>query len=180
LKRLFVLLVSAICIAACGSTQVPAVTPSPAATQVPTATPTVDHPVTSIQEGAQYWSHGPAKSGMKAGIVWVTDDLTNYHDPFPDDPHKVFGLVETIKFDCYNIQQALWYGLESVNNADGSTTTVKSHFREIDITFIVKGRGGASCRLISKTVDKIDKAGMWDDGDFDGAWKLYDSTSLEV
>ncbi len=159
MKRLFVLLVIAICIAACGSTQVPAVTPSPAATQVPTATPTVVHTVTSIQEGAQFWSHGPAKSGMKAGIVWVTDDLTNYHDPFPDDPQ---------------------YGLKSTINADGSTTTVKSQFREIDITFIVKGRGGASCRLISKTVDKIDKAGMWDDGDFDGAWKLYDSTSLEV
>ena len=110
--------------------------------------------------------------------MWVTDDLTNYHDPFPDDPHKVFGLVETIKFDCYNIQQALWYGLESVNNADGSVTSIKSHFREIDITFIVKGRGVASCRLTSKTVDKIDRAGMWSDGDGDGAWALYDGTYL--
>jgi len=46
---------------------------------------------------------------------------------------------------------------------------------EVDITFLANGREVAACRLTSKTVDKIDKAGMWDDGDFDGVWAMFDS-----
>ena len=169
MKRFFVLLVIAVCIAACGSAQAPVATPRP--TPAPTLPTSLPVNPTSIQEGAQGYSHGTVKSGINAGIVWVTDDI---------DQWDMFGATEEIKFDCFDIQQELWYGLKSTINADGSTTIIKSQFREVGITILHKGRGVAACRLTSKTADKIDKAGMWDDGDFDGAWTMYDSASIEV
>lgn len=88
-----------------------------------------------------------------------------------------------IQLDCFNIQQAIWYGLKSTINADGSTNVIKSDFKEVDITFLTTFKANeksfASCRLTSPTVDKIDKAGMWTYGDSVGAWGMYDSTSIQ-
>jgi hypothetical protein len=76
----------------------------------------------------------------------------------------------------------LWYALKSLNNADGSLTFRKSAFAEVDVSFIDHNKGNAafaSCSLTSAGVDKIDKAGMWNDGDYVGAWSVYDSASFE-
>jgi hypothetical protein len=109
------------------------------------------------------------------GIVLVEDDITNAHtnNGSPDTS------LNAIQFQCFNIQQGLWY-INSTINVDGSTTIRKSAFREVDITFTDQNKGGtfASCNLTSAGVDKINKAGMWDDGDFVGAWALYDATSF--
>lgn len=108
--------------------------------------------------------------------MWVSDDITNVK---PSALGSATTLNE-IQFQCFNIQQGLWYGLRSTINADGSQTFRKSAFSEVDITFIDHHKGNAafaSCHLTSAGVDKIDKAGMWDDGDFVGAWGLYDGTS---
>jgi len=141
-------------------------TPTLAPTQAPTTvTKVLVHPDSSIQDAAQGWSHGIAKSGVRASIVWVTDSSQ--------------WNADMIKLDCFNIQQAIWYGLKSTINADGSTTIIKSDFLEVDITFLANGSSVASCHLTSQTVEKIAKAGMWDDGDYVGAWTLYDSVSIQ-
>jgi len=178
LKRILLILALALLLAGCGESVAPVATLSPAptmaynpptsttdtpATPVPTTTP--DHPDSSIQEAAQGNSHGVTKSGISAGIVWVTDVGA--------------GTDDMIKLDCFNIQQAIWYGLKSTINADGTTTVVKSDFKEVDITFLQGGRDVASCRLTSPTVDKIDKAGSWTYGDYVGAWTMYDSASIQ-
>ncbi len=53
----------------------------------------------------------------------------------------------------------------------------KSPFNEVDVSVIYNGQS-AVCNLTSSTADVIDKQGMWDDGDFLGAWKLYDKAYL--
>jgi hypothetical protein len=112
---------------------------------------------------------------ISKGVVFVLDDITNVKS-------TVFGSATTldaIQLNCFNMQQALWYGLKSTINNDGSLTFRKSTFTEVDITFMSRRKGSApfaACRLKSAGVDRIDKAGMWEDGDFVGAWSLYDST----
>jgi hypothetical protein len=153
--------------------------PTTKPTQAPTAGTKVPvHPDSSIQDAAQGWSHGVAKSGVSNGIVWVTD--VGAWNANPND--YTWGLP-MIQMDCFNIQQAIWYGLKSTINADGSTTVIKSDFKEVDITFLTtfltNAKSFASCRLTSPTVDKIDKAGMWTYGDSVGAWTMYDSSSIQ-
>jgi len=149
--------------------------PTTKPTQAPTTVTKVPvHPDSSIQDAAQGWSHGIAKSGVSNGIVWVTDA-----GAWNADPNDYMWGVPMIKMDCFNIQQAIWYGLKSTINADGSTTIIKSDFLEVDITFLKNGASVGSCHLTSRTVDKIDKAGMWDDGDSVGAWAMYDSASIQ-
>ncbi len=147
-----------------GTTPAPE-TPTAATTTTASLTATPDHPNKSIQDAAQHWSHGTAESGISNNVVWVTDTLTSI--VMPDEA----------KWDCYNIQQAEWYGLLSTINQDGSTTIVKSQFSEVDVSVIYNGQS-AICNLTSSTADVIDKQGMWDDGDFLGAWELYDRAYL--
>lgn len=193
-----ILFVVAVVFAACGSstatTQQPTATPQ--ATQSPfvpistsqTAYPVCNEKVTntpcvqfaSIQDAAQGESNVGAtvRTNISKGVVLVSDDITNVKP-------SVFGpatTLDAIQLQCFDIQQALWYGLESTINADGSQTFRKSAFSEVDITFIDHHKGNAafaSCRLTSAGVDKIDKAGMWSDGDYRGAWSLYDGTYFE-
>lgn len=136
------------------------------------------HPDSSIQDAAQGQSHGVAKSGVSNGVVRVTD--VGAWNASPND--YTWGLP-MIQLDCFNIQQAIWYGLKSTVNADGSTTAIKSDFKEVDITFLTtfstNAKSFASCRLTTSTVDKIDKAGMWANGDSADAWTLYDSASIQ-
>lgn len=134
----------------------------------------------SIRDAAvgESYSGATVRTSLSAGVVSVQDDITTV-------PPSRFGpvtSVDSIQFQCYNIQQALWYGLDSTINPDGSQTFRKSAFSEVDITFVDNQKGNvhfASCRLTSAGVDRIDKAGMWDDGDYRGAWPLYDGTSYE-
>jgi hypothetical protein len=173
LKKILLLLVLTLLLVGCGESvaqqtiaQQPTA-PAPTNTTVtplkktPVPTATADHPDSSIQDAAQGSSHGLTKSGISAGIVWVTDAGA--------------GTSDTIKLDCFNIQQAIWYGLKSTIHADGSTTIVKSDFKEVDITFLQGSRVVASCRLTSATVDKID----WTYGDYVGAWTMYDGASMQ-
>lgn len=164
-------------------TQLPTLQPTTQPTTKPTPAPTTVikasvHPDSSIQDAAQGWAHGVANSGESNGIVWVTDV-----GAWSADPNDYTWGVPTIQMDCFNIQQAIWYGLKSTNNADGSTTVIKSDFKEVDITFPTtftkNAKNIASCRLTSPTVDKIDKASMWTNGDAVGAWSMYDSTYIQ-
>lgn len=82
--------------------------------------------------------------------------------------------ITTIKLDSYNIEQAEWYGLLSTINQDGSTTIMKSQSSSVDIVFEHNGGIIAECKASAHCADTIDKAGMWDDGDFEGAWNMYD------
>jgi hypothetical protein len=157
----------------------PTTQPITKSTQAPTTGTKVHvHLDSSIQDAAQSWSHGVAKSGESNGIVWVTD--VGAWNANPND--YTWGLP-MIQLDCFNIQQAIWYGLKSTINTDGSTTVIKSDFKEVDITFLTTFKANAqsfaSCRLTSPTVDKIDKAGMWTYGDSVGAWAMYDSISIQ-
>jgi hypothetical protein len=159
--------------------QLPTIQPTTKPTHAPTTVTKVPvHPDSSIQEAAQGWSHGVAKSGVSNGIVWVTDV-----GAWNANPNDYTWGVPMIQMDCFNIQQAIWYGLKSTINADGSTTVIKSDFKEVDITFLTtfltNAKSFASCRLTSPTVDKIDKAGMWTYGDSAGAWTLFDSASIQ-
>jgi hypothetical protein len=140
----------------------------------PTSSATPTHVFSSIQDAAQGESHGKATSKVNGSLVLVTDDLTGYQDPVQNDTQGLFSLDEIVKTDCFNIQQALWY-LKSAINQDGSTKVIKSSFSEVDITFVSTGKKIAYCKLTSNTVDVIDRAGMWTDGDIDGAWSKYDS-----
>jgi hypothetical protein len=169
-------------------------TPTQQAPATPTPTKPASYPVcnekatnapcvlfASIQDAAKGESETGAsvRSGISKGVVWVMDDITNVKP-------SVFGpasSLDEIKLQCFNIQQGLWYGLKSTINPDGSTTVRKSTFTEVDITFIDHHRSNAtfaSCRLTSAGADRIDRAGMWDDGDYVGAWKLYDNTSYQA
>lgn len=148
-------------------------------TQAPTTVSKAPfHPDSSIQDAAQGWSHGVATSGVSNDIVWVTD--VGAWNASPID--YTWG-VPMIQMDCFNIQQAIWYGLKSTVNTDGSTTVIKSDFKEVDITFLTtflkNAKSFASCRLTSQTVDKIDKAGIWTYGDSVGAWAIYDNASIQ-
>ena len=60
-------------------------------------------------------------------------------------------------------------GLANVATFEGITTIINSPFSEVGITFLKNGAPMASCRLTYQTVDKIDKAGLWNDRDFVGA-----------
>lgn len=164
-------------------TQLPTLQPTTQPTTKPTLAPTPTtkasaHPDSSIQDAAQGWAHGVANSSESNGIVWVTDV-----GAWNADPNDYTWGVPEIQMDCFNIQQALWFGLKSTTNADGSTTVVKSDFKEVDITFLTSfsknAKGFASCRLTSATVDKIDRAGIWTDGDAAGAWDMYDSVYIQ-
>lgn len=125
----------------------------------------------SIQDAAS----GEASSGadvttsMSGGIVKVKDDLT-----YAGSSERALDVVQ---FQCFNIQQALWY-INSTINAGRGQTFRKSAFTEVDITFVNQNIVFASCHLTSAIVDKIDKAGMWDNGDYVGAWAAYDSASF--
>jgi hypothetical protein len=112
-------------------------------------------------------------TGTTDGVTWVRDDITNVAPSKYD-----MGQLNDIQFTCFNIQQAIWWGLKSTINNNGSQTFIKSPLSEVDITFIDNNKVIAGCNLTSKTEDKIDKAGMWDDGDFVGAWPLYDTAYL--
>lgn len=164
-------------------TQLPTLQPTTQPTTRPTPVPTPTtkasvHPDSSIQDAAQGWAHGVATSGMSNGIVWVTDV-----GAWNANPNDYTWGVPMIQMDCFNIQQAIWYGLKSTTNADGSTTVIKSDFKEVDITFLTtftkNAKSFASCRLTSPTVDKIDQAGMWSGGDTVGAWGMYDSRFIQ-
>ncbi len=195
-KFLYVILfVVAVVFAACGSSIATTQQPAPAtqATQsitTPAPTSLAKFPVcnekttntpcvlfASIQDAAKGESEVGAivHTNISKGVVRVQDDITNVKP-------SVFGpasSLDEIKLQCFNIQQGLWYSLESTINDDGSQTIRKSAFTEVDITFIDHHKVNAafaSCRLTSAGVDKIDKAGMWDDGDYVGAWAMYDGT----
>lgn len=167
---------------------VPTATPTlaPTATRTPTPTPTkqTGYPVCntkttntpcvlygSIQDAAAGVSSVGAdvSTSMSRNVVKVKSDLTY--------AGSSEVTLDAIQFQCFNIQQALWY-INSTTNSDGSQTIRKSTFAEVDITFINQSTAFASCRLTSATFDKIDKAGMWVDGDFVGAWAMYDSKSF--
>lgn len=123
---------------------------------------------TSIQDAAA-GEASLVSTSISRGIVKVKDDLEGSSET----------TLDAVQLQCFNIQQALWY-MKSIINVDGSQKIIKSAFIEVDITFI-NGRQNtvfASCRLTSAIVDKIDRAVMWDDGDYVGAWALYDSTSF--
>lgn len=168
------------------STQVaqqPTIQPTTQPTTKPTQAPTTItkipvHLDSLIQDAAQGWSHGVTKSGMSNGIVWVTD--VGAWNANPND--YTWGLP-MIQLDCFNIQQAIWYGLKSTINTDGSTNVIKSDFKEVDITFLTtflaNAKSFASCRLTSPTVDKMDKAGIWTNSDSADAWAMYDSASIQ-
>lgn len=133
----------------------------------------------SIQDAADGESQPGSNvhTSRSKGVVKVVDDITNVK-PTALGPDTTLNAIQ---YQCFNIQRALWYGLDSTMNADGSQTFRKSPFSEVDITFIDHQKGKApfaSCRLTAAGVDNIDKAGMWDDGDFTGAWSLYDGTSF--
>jgi hypothetical protein len=151
----------------CGVTQAPTQAP---VKPTPTATPL--HPDSSIQEAASGWTHGTATSGIQQNIVWVHDDFTSVQ------PTTIDTITDLIKLDCFQQQQALWYGLLSVINKDGSTTIIKSRFAAVDITVYRSGAKIAECDLTSGTVDTIDRAGYWTDGDYPNAWRKYDVTSM--
>ena len=150
----------------------------PVCNEKTTNTPCVQY--ASIQDAAEGESQPASKvhTSVSKGIVKVLDDITNV-EPTPLGPDTA---LDRIQYQCFNIQQGLWYALESTINSNGSQTIRKSSFSEVDITFIDYHKGNASfasCRLTSAGVDKIDKAGMWDDGDYTGAWSLYDGTSYQ-
>lgn len=164
-------------------TQLPTMKPTTQPTTKPTQAPTTVSKVpvhldSSIQDAAQGWSHGITKSGMSNGIVWVTD--VGAWNANPND--YAWGLP-MIQLDCFNIQQAIWYGLKSTINTDGSTNVIKSDFKEVDLTFLTTFLGNAksfaSCRLTSPTVDKLNKAGIWTNSSSADAWAMYDSTSIQ-
>jgi hypothetical protein len=167
-------------------------------TQAPTATPTVlptrqaTNPVcnekatntpcvkyASVQDAAAGSSNvgSVVHTRINNGIVLVEDDITNVKP-------SVFGpatTLDAIQLQCFTIQEELWYALKSTTNPDASQTIRKSDFREVDITFTDQHKGNgpfASCRLTSSGVGKIDKAGMWTDSDYVGAWALYDGTTF--
>jgi len=206
MKKFLLLLALSLLLAACGETAAPVATPTPAVvyatplevTHVPTNTPIplkptqAPNPVcnekvtntpcvkfASVQDAAAGNSYVGAvvHTSIHNGIVLVKDDSSNVKP-------SAFGTATTlnaIQFQCFNIQQGLWYALKSTINPDASQTIRKSDFREVDITFTDQHKGNgpfASCRLTSAGVDKIDKAGMWDDGDFVGAWALYDNKTF--
>jgi hypothetical protein len=160
------------------STTTPMPTPKPTPTKqtrypvcntLVTNTPCVEY--ASVQEAAAGESSVSAEvsTSMSGNIVKIKSDLTY--------ASSSEVTLDAIQFQCFNIQQALWY-INSTINADGSQTIRKSPFTEVDITFINQSTAFASCRLTSATVDKIDKAGMWTDGDYVGAWAMYDSKSF--
>jgi hypothetical protein len=143
-----------------------------------TNTPCVEF--ASIQDAAAGESEVGANvhtSISKEDIVSVLDDITGLTDMVGSP----VNTLDAIQFQCFNIQQGLWYGLESTINTDASKTIRKSAFSEVDVSFIDNHKSPALfayCNLTSMNADKIDKAGMWDDGDFTGAWALYNSTSF--
>ena len=132
----------------------------------------------SVQDAAVGESQPGAivHTSISRNVVSVLDDITNV----PASPLGPETTLDAIQYQCFNIQQGLWYALESTINSSGSQTIRKSAFSEVDISFIdthKKATPFASCDLTSINADKIDKAGMWDDGDYAGAWSLYNSTS---
>jgi len=186
-------------LAACGS--VTATTPQPTPTRQATQAPIKPTPVpskpapysvcnakvtntpcvqfASIQDAADGETQpgSNVQTSVSKGMVNVVDDITNVK-PTALRPDTTLNAIQ---YQCFNILQAVWYGLESTINAGGSQTFRKSPFSEVDITFIYHQKGNApfaSCRLTSAGVDNIDKASMWADGDFTGAWSLYDGTSF--
>jgi hypothetical protein len=115
---------------------------------------------------------------MQGNAVWVHEDII-------DVGTSAFGpptSLDQIQLQCFNVQQALWYGLESTINPGGSQTFRKSPFSDVDVSFFDSRKGNAvfaSCRLTSAGVNKIDQAGMWDDSDYTGAWSMYNSTTYK-
>ncbi len=149
--------------------------PFPVCNAKVTNTPCVQY--ASVQDAAVGESDVGANvhTSISKNIVSVLDDITNVRS-------SVLGpetALDRIQFQCFNIQQGLWYGLESTINSNGSQTIRKSAFSEVDVSFIDNHKSPALfayCHLTSTNADKIDKAGMWDDGDYTGAWTLYNST----
>lgn len=130
----------------------------------------------SVQDAAvgNSYVNAVVHTSVNNGIVTIEDDVTNSKDALGNHDNS----LNAIQLSCFNIQQGLWY-MNSTINSDASQTIRKSNFREVDVTFTDQAKGGlfASCNLSSAGVDKIDKAGMWTDGDFTGAWALYDEAT---
>ena len=74
----------------------------------------------SIQDAADGESQPSSKVHTSAskGIVNVVDDITDV-EPTPLGPDTA---LDRIQYQCFNIQQGLWYGLQSTINPGGSQT----------------------------------------------------------
>jgi hypothetical protein len=52
-------------------------------------------------------------TGTTNGVTWVKDDITNVA------PNKYSqGELNDIQFSCFNVQQAIWWGLKSTINSN--------------------------------------------------------------
>lgn len=190
------LLLVAVVLVACGpSTSIP-----PQKTTVPTPSPTRKITRTPTKEGefpvcnekvtntpcveyasAQDAAEGESYTGDKVhisfskGVVTVMADITNANEPIvPSGSHT---SLEAIQLQCFHFHVGLWWGLRSTIDPGGGQTNRKSPFSEVDVYFTdqhIGTKAFAACILSSPTVDRIDKLGMWDDGDYTGIWPLYD------
>lgn len=129
----------------------------------------------TVQDAVAGWSRvgAIASASIQAGVVSVREDISNVGDA---------TSLDAIQFQCFNIQQAVWWGLDSTINTNATWTYRKSALTEVIISFTASQLGStpfASCRLTSERVDAIERAGMWDDGDYKGAWSLYDNTTYK-
>ena len=134
----------------------------------------------TVQDAVAGWSRvgAIASASIQAGVVSVREDISNV----TPTPLGSATSLDAIQFQCFNIQQAVWWGLDSTINTDATWTYRKSTLTEVTISFTASQLGAApfaSCRLTSARVDAIERAGMWDDGDYRGAWSLYDSTTYK-
>jgi len=182
LKRLFVLLVIVVCIAACGSAQVPVATPSPTVpkptrpvptpavrrTTTPTPLPALQRVIddNALTPGIDF-PDGKVSDGINAGALWILEDLGS-RSKYP-------LAASDIHFGCFTEFEAIYVPSPRL------TAVAPRGITEVDIRFTFGGHGIGSCRLTSKTAASIpwfDKNGVGID--IDAAWKLYDGTSIEV
>ena len=182
MKRLFVLLVIAVCMAACGSAQVPLATPSPPVptptrpvptptvrrTTTPTPSPALQRAIddNALTPGIDF-PDGKVSVGINAGVLWILEDLGS-RSKYP-------LAASDIHFGCFTEFEAIYVPSPRL------TAVAPRGITEVDIMFTFGGHEVGSCRLTSKTAAHIpwfDKNGYGIDPDV--AWTLYDHTSIAI
>ncbi len=186
MKRLFVLLVIAVSIAACGSTQVPVATPSPTVPEPTRPVPTPTMRRTTTQTLSPALQHVVEDNGLTPGLDFpdgkVSDSLSGGVLRILED----LGSRSKYPLNAGDIHFGCFLEFEAIYVPSPRLTAIAPHgVKEVDIRFTFGSRTVGSCRLTSKTAASIPwftktSTGMEAGIDMDDAWKLYDSTSVEV
>jgi hypothetical protein len=160
---------------------VPVATPSPSVPEPtrPVPTPTTQTVPPALQRVVEDngltpgldFPDGKVSDSLSGGVLRILEDLGS-HSKYPLN-------VGDIHFGCF-------LEFEAIYVPSPRLTAMAPHgVKEVDIRFTFGGRTVGSCRLTSKTAASIPwfkktptggEAGI----DMDDAWKLYDSTSVEV